>query len=376
MMEVYTLQSTSANSAEADPIVLRETEQRRLVFKPQLVKKPGVAKTQLDGTFVYQRKRQHDRWEDHNTLPLNKLRADEWVRIELNSHELNRFLRHMGALWRYCAQGMPRGRVHLLKVDMDDARELEHLKLNTDKILRLAQTAGFDLLGDFMDWLVGAGDPGLAMQRLAQLDQSSVEQLGALAQLSRLKQAREEWNSNLDCGREEYWQKTLEDNSFVLSQLVSHPLIVVFGKAYIGGKAVDNRGGHLADYLAKNPLTENAAIVEIKTPTCRLLSNTEYRNGVFSPSDDLVGAVNQLLTYRQSLIGNQQSLRIHEQRLSVFRPQCLLIAGTVERELDTQEKRRSFELFRHELKDVLIVTFDELIAKLDALIEVLLPKHA
>lgn len=72
------------------------------------------------------------------------------------------------------------------------------------------------------------------------------------------------------------------------------------GKAYVGGKSVLNTGGNIVDFLVKNYLTNNAALVEIKTPGTRLLGRL-YRSGVYNPSDELSGSLMQVLNYRSSL---------------------------------------------------------------------------
>ncbi|MFN2576412.1 MAG: hypothetical protein ABR607_01845 [Pyrinomonadaceae bacterium] len=59
------------------------------------------------------------------------------------------------------------------------------------------------------------------------------------------------------------------ENSFVLEQVFSWPCSIVKDKAYVGGKNVTNTGGKIVDFLLKNRLTQNAALIEIKTPTTR-----------------------------------------------------------------------------------------------------------
>jgi hypothetical protein len=44
---------------------------------------------------------------------------------------------------------------------------------------------------------------------------------------------------------------------------------------------------------------------------------------------------------------------------------CVVLAGHAERELDTPEKRESFEAQRAQLSSVRIVTYDELFTKLN-----------
>jgi hypothetical protein len=55
----------------------------------------------------------------------------------------------------------------------------------------------------------------------------------------------------------------------------------------------------------------------------------------------------------------------------VFNPPCLVLAGNIEEELIDSDKRKSFELFRNGLKDIEIITFDELFTKVKMLIDLL-----
>jgi hypothetical protein len=140
---------------------------------------------------------------------------------------------------------------------------------------------------------------------------------------------------------------------------------------YVGGKAVDNMGGHLVDFLVANPVTKNSAIIEIKTPKTKLLGK-KFRADVYSSSEDLTGAITQVLNYRLNLVTHYNSLISNSARsFEVFAPVCLVIAGDSKCEFTSDYQCRSFELIRDVLKDVTVVTFDELFAKTEALINAL-----
>jgi hypothetical protein len=80
--------SVSAEVVETAPIVLRETDQRRLVFLPQLVDRPDP----LRGSFVWQRKRRDEAWEDIRTESFTSMKSGEgWV-LELHSEEATALL--------------------------------------------------------------------------------------------------------------------------------------------------------------------------------------------------------------------------------------------------------------------------------------------
>ena len=42
----------------------------------------------MDGAFVFQRRASGREWSDFTRLPLSKLKADEWVKIDLKAAEL------------------------------------------------------------------------------------------------------------------------------------------------------------------------------------------------------------------------------------------------------------------------------------------------
>ena len=76
----------------------------------------------------------------------------------------------------------------------------------------------------------------------------------------------------------------------------------------------------------------------------------------------------QVLDYRRELSKNIQTITIGTSHvIDVFSPRCVVIAGNASKELDNEIKRKSFELFRTNLRDVEIVTFDELFKKAETL---------
>ena len=172
--------------------------------------------------------------------------------------------------------------------------------------------------------------------------------------------------------KEEEWQSFFSTNQFILSLAFGFPIVMVGEKATVGGIGISGTGGTVTDYLVRNSCTNNIAIIEIKTPQTVLLNKGSYRRGVFAPSSDLSGAVNQTLDQKNKLesdfstlnknsnIGNVESYWVH----------CCLIVGTMP---CCKGKVESFELYRGNSKNVDIVTFDELLAKLKNLQSLLNP---
>lgn len=174
---------------------------------------------------------------------------------------------------------------------------------------------------------------------------------------------------------ERKWQKFLESNPFVLNLAFGYPIIKVQDQASIGGRRLDGRGAKITDFLVKNRMTDNAAIVEIKTPQTRLLNKSRYRGGVYVPSAALSGAVNQALDQQHQFEKEILVLKDKNERdmIQSYAVHCCLIVGKIPVEVD---RKKSFELFRRNSKNVEIVTFDELLHKLKDLLSFLSSEEA
>lgn len=165
-----------------------------------------------------------------------------------------------------------------------------------------------------------------------------------------------------DNANEERWQKFLSNNVFILDLAFGHPIKVICEKPYIGGKGFDNTGGQFSDFLVASESTLNLAIIEIKTPTKDLLAAGEYRAGVYAPSKELSGSVTQALSQKMNLQQDFYTLtRKLPDRVSAVSIPIVIIIG---RNLATDAEIISFECYRNSLKDVVIITYDELLLRL------------
>lgn len=183
----------------------------------------------------------------------------------------------------------------------------------------------------------------------------------------RIVEVIQKWDTNKKNDKEEFWQQIFNENPYVLSQIFSVPVIFIKDKAYVGGMNVDKQDAKFVDYLYTTESSNDALLVEIKTPSTKLLGS-KYRKGVFSPSSELAGSIVQVLDYRRELARNIKSITdgtAHE--IDVFNPRCIVIAGNYNEELQDDLRRKSFELFRTNSRDVEIITYDELFKKAETL---------
>lgn len=159
------------------------------------------------------------------------------------------------------------------------------------------------------------------------------------------------------------WQAFFQANPFVLSMAFSVPAMLVESNPYVGGTSFNRRGGKIADFLLATASTGNLAIIEIKTPGSALMTKAPYREGVHGPSAELGGAVAQVLDQRLQLQKEILRLKDESQRhdLQAYAVRCIVISGTTSSNIN---QRKSLELIRNSLADVMIVTFDELLGRL------------
>jgi len=371
-MEKFRTKSTSSSSALGSDIILRETDTVRLVFRPMIVDNVHDSRAAINGTFVYQRKGRKEAWIDVPRAGLNTLKKGEEYHLTLHAEEVLRLHEELGALYKlYREEGVPQGNREYLRLSgnlTDLARLNPH---DLDQFLSANKTAGAELISRLLKWASEVDDVKALVDRLSDLGIESLKKLNIAVGVSSLKAALGLWQGNRDHQSEEFWQKNLAASSFVLEQVYAWPVTIIAGKAYVGGKNIFNANGNIADFLTRNGLTGNAALIEIKTPATKLLGR-EYRTGIYNVSGELSGAVLQVLTYKNSLLQDYHTLTRGQGNLfDAFDPGCAVIIGDAAGELQAQDQRRSFELFRSQFPGVRIITFDELFAKTEKLLNVL-----
>lgn len=328
----------SRDVVETAPIILRESDTRRLVFYPTLVDRPSHP---LRGVFVYQRRTKSDTaWEDIREETFTSLKAGEGYALELHSEEvailLDGLLARKALYERYGIRWGDR-----VFIDRDSLPET---------VQSVVDSPGGELA-----------------QVLATLDTEEIVALGRRVDLSQLDVLLSEWHANQDNPDEGFWQSLLAEHAWVFSQLTGSPVVVLQERAYVGGKGLDNRGGGEIDFLVRNALTHNVSFVEIKTPKTEICGQPYRTSGAVSLHKEISGGVVQVLGYRDTFekTYNQLLAESGGSRFRSYNPRCILIAGTAA-SLNA-DQTSSFELFRNAMTDVQIWTFDEVAARLQGI---------
>jgi hypothetical protein len=179
------------------------------------------------------------------------------------------------------------------------------------------------------------------------------------------------WTKNQGNKDEEFWQSFFSENPQVIAQAVPDHILMLGHKCYVGGKSIDNQKANLIDFLYVTYPNRNVVLVEIKTPHTPLIGK-QYRTNAHCMTEELSGAIVQILNYRDELCKNYYSLQFKspDKQFSHYDPLCLVLAGSLARENPSLNERRSFELFRSSLSGVKIITYDELFGKIKDLVDI------
>jgi hypothetical protein len=180
-------------------------------------------------------------------------------------------------------------------------------------------------------------------------------------------------------GKEAVWQKFFETNPWVLGVGLGTQLFTSWSdqrlEQVVRGHSIAGDGKRADAVLRTSGLIQAMVFAEIKHHRTPLLKE-EYRPSVWSISNEVAGGISQAqVTVHQAVasIGERLARRDVDgfettDLTYLIRPRSFLIVGKLseflnERAQHHPEKIRSFELARRHLVEPEIVTFDELLAR-------------
>lgn len=206
-------------------------------------------------------------------------------------------------------------------------------------------------------------------------------QLADVAELARRRQGLSEFREHLGQRLEERaWQIFFEKHRWIFGVGLELRLLVGGEGLEVTVPGLPTNTSRRTDALLRTEASShNLVVVEIKRPDSLLVDVEHYRRGLYTPSADLSGGVAQLAHTAQLLEADRQEdipldtgdgtrLRVRHHRPRLY----LLIGdlhGFAENRDNNDDKRASFERYRAGLKDVEVITYDELYARAQRLVE-------
>ena len=367
------INTTSSKTAEVQAMVLRENTTMRIVYVPEIVDKDENWESSIRGCFIAQRKGKNDLWENIDGVSLSELKNGEWTKFNLSNEEWLNAISYANKLKEMCLKEQDFGKIKRKQIlILDENIEKTELKKLIDNLSTSSKKQ------DFIKQLITNKEIINALMS----DEQNVKQL--IGELN-FNNKNEIYNSinlnminpkiikdNLDSGDEKFWQNLFKKNPYYLSSIAPSILQVICDQAYMGTKSINNTGSSITDFLCQQGLG-NVCIIEIKTPKTKLVKKDDYRTEVYSPSNELVSAVVQVKEQKDKFLKNFPNTKSESLRQGIIYdaadPKCYLILGNTQNL--NPEQLESFNLFRNELRTVEIITYDELLIKLENLYKLL-----
>ena len=178
------------------------------------------------------------------------------------------------------------------------------------------------------------------------------------------------------CTNESLWQLFFEKNQWIFGYGLGYIFLTGLNnkklEQVVKGYDVASNGKRVDAILKTKGLISNLCFVEIKTHKTSLLEGKSYRSGCYAPSKELSGAIAQVQTSvaeavktltdkisMTDIAGNPTGEEIFN-----YQPKAFIVIGSLN-EFKTEfginkEKMRSFELFRRNVLNPEIITYDEL----------------
>jgi hypothetical protein len=358
MSTAYRIASTSSKSADVEDIWLEppddhSTALTRRVLRPQIVDNVHSDKERVRACIIHQKRHSKNLpWEDVDAFNLATMKAGEEVRLHLSCAETFQIYEELSRLYTISEDGVPKGHQKLEVVNQSEAVVVHGPARGVlKKLLDQAGDEVWKTLNELQPHLFKA----TALVKLHQLREQAVHDFSKHLNAN-------DWNEGA-------WQRFFEENTWIFGYGLSYRFLSAFqAQPQYGGANLSGQGGQRGDFLMITEAEKRyTVLVEIKKPASLLLHERPYREGAYRVADELAGGVSQIQancrtmeTIAATLPTNADMLE--ERDAYTVQPKGILIIGRTS-QLDNRTKRTSFELFRQNLKNPEIITFDELLER-------------
>ncbi|HEY8782820.1 MAG TPA: Shedu immune nuclease family protein [Mucilaginibacter sp.] len=359
-MDNFKTISTSSHSAKlAEPIVIEETGTTRKVLIVDLNDNKKAIGETVGITFVHQRKKQKDEWEDVEHIPLSTLKGGEGIKLNLDSKNTRKIYDELTKLYALVdKEGVQYGTNEFTVAKAD-----EIIRVSKDRKTIIERLLAENHAEEVWKELVST-NPDLATRlSLARV------QTNRAASLQHFEENLDRKNSD-----EGFWQKFFFDNDWIFGYGLNYQFLhLLKNQPDYGGSNYTGKGSQKGDFLMQTKADARfTVLVEIKTPATKLLSYLQSeprkvknpRNDVWLLSSDLLGAISQIqVNARTWAIDSQrpENVRPLEQdNIFTIEPKGILIIGNTNELKGNESIISCFESYRRNITNPEILTFDEL----------------
>lgn len=310
-------------------------------------------------TLVHQRKRSGDDWINEDSKPLSTLKAGEAKKFILSFEETSKLREELN-------------RIHAV-VDQT------HIKRGADQLV-VAPEAEFIVTyqnrARTIRELLQKGYSDNVWEALIQNDPDLVTALSYARIHDEKQKALREFEANLAANRnEQWWEDFFKRNRWIFGYGLNYKFLsTVQSQASYGGNTLRGTGMQKGDFLQRSEaLVRFTVLVEIKRPNTELLGKGRYRNGARELHKELTGGVSQLQANcrtweKEGSESEENREALLRERTFTIQPKAILVIGHTN-QLTDPSKRNTFELFRRNIINPEILTFDELYERAKFIVE-------
>ena len=408
--EIALISQSKDISKAKEAIYIRSNSQYRISLLPEIVNNAGRPECCIKGKIIAEKKNRSDEWND--PLRISNLKPSEHMEIRLSSEELWQLHKELQSLFASFDASDAGSYDRYIKFDgtaqtvkeffgsnalvsfrwRDDIDRHELIALFSDIICSedrdrnlltsLINSVDFNSPEAIELLLKAISCSETFSTNLESVDVALTSRLRTLINISQFDKTRKTIENHLNCADEKRWQSYFENNRWVLEQLFPTKFCYFIKEMETGNPDASGKGSNTVDFAFRHGISNEISIVEIKPPSVPLLVDDKntYRNGVYKINPEIVYAISQLLQNKYKLYTEFNSKAAEFDGCNdyrVFDSLCILLVGNYRKSLSDPNKRhekdkqRTFDQFRRGFHGIQIVTYDELLSKLDAISELI-----
>lgn len=346
MKETIRTRSVGRNFVDVqEDFILAEEPMSRLVFHAQMHQK-GIR-----GKIIRQRRESKaDTWIPEKAIDIRNLGKNETINFDLKTEAVSKLysaIKKLGSILE--SHGVEYGSHEYAVVDPQSV-----IITNNNK-------------AEYINKILDAGYGNDIWQQLVESNPSLVTKMAYVRIITDRQEKLKKFIINLDSNQaEEFWQDFFQNNEWIFGYGLNYQFLhlITSQPRYVGANYT-GKGEQKGDYLMHSGAEcKFTVLVEIKKPTTDLVLNGKYRNGAWKLGPELLWAVSQLqINCNTWFIEGSRSDKARDDlegnQIFTYQPKGILVIGHTN-QLDSREKRQSFESFRKNLHNPEILTFDEL----------------
>lgn len=185
-------------------------------------------------------------------------------------------------------------------------------------------------------------------------------------------------NDIVDKSEEKVWQSFFEKNEWIFGYGLDYRFQTILQReSHVSDVELNGSNTVIADYLLGDKMF--TTFVEVKKPSTQLFATVKNRSNSWRLSNDVVHSVSQILEQKASGLikldkqqynssGNPISQKAYDSKVILIMGHWNQL-GESSNELELEIKKKTFELFRNDSRNIEILTYDELFDRAKYIVE-------